>query len=184
MKTVRRGTDRTSEGEISVRHAIGLRGPTLKALHRVARGKSRAIGTPPRVRSTPEELNPEEVQQHTTRSRADPVSLYNPFRVESGGDRGPRVAGRGTGSYPGLLSLAPSGLNPTGCEDPGRCAGCCGASLLGRTPALRSKQKRARTYIVNHNACGINGLRFPVHVTASSPASSLRPSAGRLRLRY
>ena len=49
---------------------IGV-GSTLKALYSVARGKTRAIGAPPRVGPTHEELNPDGVLQRIATSRCD-----------------------------------------------------------------------------------------------------------------
>ena len=56
--------------------------PTPKALQRVPRGKSRVIGTPPRVTPITAKSNPVRVLHLTTMPRTRHLHLCNPFRVE------------------------------------------------------------------------------------------------------
>ena len=65
---------------------------TLKALNIVARGKSRVIGTPPRVMSVTDKANPVRVLQRAPMTRKWHVSLCNPFRVDWECGMLPRVA--------------------------------------------------------------------------------------------
>ena len=51
--------------------------PTPKALQRVARGKSRVIGTPPRVSSIADRTNPVRVLHRATMTHAGHVRLCN-----------------------------------------------------------------------------------------------------------